>query len=151
MIPTAEDIKKTVFSLKDESTYEPDGFGGIFYHKYWDVIKFDVTNIVTHFFLQGWISNNCNANVVVLIPKVPEDASLMNYRLIAMANFKFKIISKILADRLATLLPFLISKQQNGFISRRNIRDNICLTSEAINLLNNKSFSGNVAIKIDFI
>jgi hypothetical protein len=66
-----------------------------------------------------------------------------------MANFKFKVISKILADRLALILPTSISKEQRGFIQGRNIRDCICLASEATNLLHNKSFGGNLILKID--
>ncbi|XP_058783393.1 uncharacterized protein LOC131658076 [Vicia villosa] len=67
-----------------------------------------------------------------------------------MANFKYKLISKILADKLSTIFSSnIISTEQKGFIAGRNIKDGICLTSEAINLLGNKSFSGNVALKID--
>jgi hypothetical protein len=61
------------------------------------------------------------------------------------------LISKVLADRLAKIMPTLISKEQRGFIQGRNIKDCICLTSEAINLLHKKSFGGNVAIKIIFL
>jgi hypothetical protein len=66
-----------------------------------------------------------------------------------MANFKFKIISKILADILAPIMPSIISPEQRGFIHGRLIRVCICLTSEAINLLHNKSYGGNLALKID--
>jgi hypothetical protein len=71
------------------------------------------------------------------------------YRPIAMANFKFKIISKIIADRLANILHSLISEEQMGFIQDRNIKDCICIASEAVNLLHNKAFGGNLALKID--
>lgn len=53
-----------------------------------------------------------------------------------------------MTDMISTILPFLISLKQNWFFNGRNIRDNICLTSEAINFLNNKSFGGDVALKI---
>jgi hypothetical protein len=66
-----------------------------------------------------------------------------------MANFKFKIITKIIADRLAQVLPSLISKEQRGFVNGRQLKDCVCLTSEAINLLHNKSYGGNLALKID--
>ncbi|XP_019438958.1 PREDICTED: uncharacterized protein LOC109344660 [Lupinus angustifolius] len=72
-----------------------------------------------------------------------------DFRPIAMANFQFKIISKVLADRLANIAPKIISIQQRGFIKDRQINDCICLTSEAINLLDHKVFGGNLAIKID--
>ncbi|CAJ2678215.1 unnamed protein product [Trifolium pratense] len=92
---------------------------------------------------------NFNANTIVLIPKIPSADSVDHYRPIALANFKFKIISKILADRLAQIMPTIISKEQRGFINGRQIKDCICLASEAVNLLHNKSFGDNLAMKID--
>lgn len=71
------------------------------------------------------------------------------FRPIALANFKFKIIIKVLADRLATVARKIISPNQHGFVQGRKISDCICTASEAINLLNKKSFGGNIALKID--
>lgn len=68
---------------------------------------------------------------------------------IPIANFKFKIISKILVDMLAHIMPSLISRQQRGFIHGRNIKDCIFIASETINLLDTKSFGGNIALKVD--
>ncbi|XP_019432112.1 PREDICTED: uncharacterized protein LOC109339158 [Lupinus angustifolius] len=73
----------------------------------------------------------------------------LDFRPIALANFQFKIITKVLADRLATIAPKIISKQQRGFIKDRHIHDCISITSEAINLLDHKTFGGNLAIKLD--
>jgi hypothetical protein len=93
---------------------------------------------------------NYNANTLILIPKTPNADSIDQFRPIALANFKFKIISKVLADdRLAQILPSIISKEQRGFVNGRNIKDCICLTSEAVNLLPKKAFGGNLALKID--
>ncbi|MCH96418.1 RNA-directed DNA polymerase (Reverse transcriptase) [Trifolium medium] len=101
------------------------------------------------FFISGWIMPSFNSNTIILIPKSSNADSIDQFRPIALANFKFKIISKVLADRLATIMPNIISKEQRGFIEGRNIRDCVCLTSEAINLLHKKAFGGNVAMKID--
>ncbi|XP_058747188.1 uncharacterized protein LOC131620199 [Vicia villosa] len=79
-----------------------------------------------------------------MLPKIKEANSIGHFRPIVMENFKYKLVSKILADRLFAILPSIISPEQKGFIVGRNIRDGICLTSKAINLLGNKSFSGNV-------
>jgi hypothetical protein len=65
-----------------------------------------------------------------------------------MENFKYKIIYKIVAYRLAQILPDIISKDQRRFMKGRQIKDYICLTSEAINMLRNKSYGGNLAIEI---
>ncbi|XP_058751049.1 uncharacterized protein LOC131624079 [Vicia villosa] len=149
LIPSADEIHGAVKNLNANSAPGPNGFGGIFYHTYWNIIKLDVINVVTQFFSHGWIMPNYNANTLVLIPKTKEASCLGQYRPIALANFKFKIISKILIERLSSILPNIISKEQKGFVSGRCIKDGICLTSEAINILQNKSFSGNVALKID--
>lgn len=61
------------------------------------------------FFTKDWILPNFNANTIILIPKVPDASSVGQYRPIALANFKFKIISKILADRLAPIMNNIIS------------------------------------------
>lgn len=50
---------------------------------------------------------------------------------------------------MALITSFLILKEEKGFIRDRNIKDGICLTSEAINLLDEKSLGGNMAIKVD--
>jgi hypothetical protein len=65
----------------------------------------------------------------------PNADEVNQFRPIAMANFKFKIIPKILADRLAQIMPSLISRQQREFIHGRKIKDCILIALEAINLL----------------
>ncbi|GAU35044.1 hypothetical protein TSUD_30100 [Trifolium subterraneum] len=97
----------------------------------------------------GCIMPNFNANTLILIPKTSSADAIEHYRPIAMANFKFKLISKVLADRLAQIMPNLISKEQRGLIHGRNIKDCLCLASEAANLLHSKTFGGNLALKID--
>lgn len=53
-----------------------------------------------------------NCNVVSLIPKIPGVDFIQNFRSIVVANFHFKIISKILADRLAVIAFKIISSNQ---------------------------------------
>jgi len=98
---------------------------------------------VIEFFHTSWLPPGFNSNTLVLIPKIANAVKIEQYRPIALANFKFKILSKVLADRLAVILPSIISKEQRGFIKGRNIKDCIALASEAINVLDRKSFGGN--------
>ncbi|XP_019451753.1 PREDICTED: uncharacterized protein LOC109353847 [Lupinus angustifolius] len=72
-----------------------------------------------------------------------------DFRPIALANFQFKIITKVLASRLFVVAPKIISSHQRGFIHGRSIKDCICIASEAINMLDHKTFGGNIAIKLD--
>jgi len=58
---------------------------------------------------------------------------------------QFKIISKILADRLALVAAKVISPNQYGFVQGRQIQDCIGIASKAINMLSKKVRGGNVA------
>ena len=113
------------------------------------MVKKDVINVVHEFFTRGWLLPGYNANTIILIPKTNDADTIEQFRPIALANVKFKIISNILAGRLASILPNIVSQEQRGFIKGRNIKDCITLTSEAINLLDKKCFGGNLALKID--
>jgi len=80
-----------------------------------------------------------------LLPKIPNALSIDQYKPIAMAaNFKFKVICKVIADILAQIMPTIISKEQMGLIHGRNIKDYICTASKVANLLHNKAFGGNL-------
>jgi hypothetical protein len=149
MLPSQQEIKSAVFSLNKESAPGPDGFGAFFFQTYWDIIQVDVVKAVLEFFTTSWIMPGYNSNIIALLPKIPTASTIEQYRPIAMANFKFKIISKVIADRLAPIMPSIISEEQMGFIHQRNIQDCLCVASEATNLLHNKSFGGNLALKID--
>lgn len=92
---------------------------------------------------------NYNVKCVVFIPKILNNDSVNHYRPTAIANFKYKIISKTIVDRLANVFPSIISIEKIWFIKGRQIKECICLTTEAINLLYKKYHCGNLALKVD--
>lgn len=99
----------------------------------------------------GWLLPFLNSNLVVLIPKFLGVDTIENYRPIALANFQFKIINKVLAwaDRLATIAPKIISENQRGFIRDKHIHDCVCVASEVVNMMDKRIFGGDLALKID--
>lgn len=89
--------------------------------------------------------------MIVLIPKVPNADSVSQMRSIALANFSFKIITTIIADRLGPITSRIISpqNQKSAFTKVRSISYSNILTSECINLLDAKCLGGSVAVKFD--
>lgn len=73
--------------------------------------------------------------MIVLIPKIPGARSMGDYRPIALANFQFKIVTKIVADKLACITSRIIFVEQRGFVRDHNISDCVILAFEAINSL----------------
>jgi len=90
-----------------------------------------------------------NSIVVSLIPKIQGVDSIEDFRLIVVANFKFKTIFKILVDRLAMVASRIISPNQYEFFQGRHIHYCIGVAYEAINMLSKKVRGGNVAYKVD--
>ena len=70
--------------------------------------------------------------------------NVSNYRPITLLNCDYKIISKVINNRLYRFLPKLINADQNGFVKGRNIGDNIRLMFDIIDYANWKKVSGAV-------
>jgi hypothetical protein len=144
-----EEIKNVVFDLNGDGAPRPDGFGGHFYQTFWDIVETDVVQSVQEFFISGVLAPNINFNLIVMVPKAPGPKSMGDYRPIGSANFQFKIVTKIIANRLALITMCIIFVEQHGFIQNRNISDCVILASEAINMIDKCQYDGNVALKVD--
>jgi len=103
-----------------------------------------IESLLLHYLLP-----NLNLNIIVLIPKVKGAMSMSDFRPITLSNFQFKIITKILAEKLASITSWIISPNQRGFIRDIHISECVALAFEAINTLDKKQFGGNMALKID--
>lgn len=110
---------------------------------------FDVILSMQDFFRTGLLMPNLNSNILVLIPKVFGRDFLSDFRLIALPNLRFKIITKILAKRLTQITTRIISINQRGFVRDLHISDCVIIATEDINLLGKKTFGGNLALKVD--
>ena len=149
LVPSADEIRDAVFALDPSSAPGPDGFPGSFYQTCWDIVGQDVIAFVQYFFQQNWLYPNANSNFIVLLPKVEGASAISQFRPIALANFLFKVIPKIIATRLGPIASRIISPHQAAFLKGRKITDCIALVSEDYNLLDRKIRGGNVGIKVD--
>jgi hypothetical protein len=89
-----------------------------------------------------------NGAYVVLLPKTNGAASVTDFRPISLINSLAKIITKILADRLAPRLNELVSGCQNAFIQKRCIHDNFLYVQNVIKALH-KAKRPSLFIKLD--
>lgn len=78
---------------------------------------------------------NYNARIIFLIPKTSDMNSMDSFKPISLANFNFKLIFKIIVEKLAKIMPYLVNREQKCSMPRRNIKDCLCLASELANLL----------------
>jgi len=108
-IVTREEVMQAAFQLGANKAPGPDGFNGLFFHNHWDIIQEDIYLSVNNFFSSGVMPSIVNRTLIALIPKIPHPERLEQYRPISLCNFIYKIISKVLANRLKQFLRELIS------------------------------------------
>lgn len=87
----------------------PNGTTTSFYQTYWPIVSVKVIRMVRSFFASGFLLKQLNHTFLDLIPKTNNPVSIYHFRPISLCNVSYKIISKILPNRLKRLLPKLIS------------------------------------------
>lgn len=90
-----------------------------------------------------------NATVIHLAPKIPNASHPKDFRPIACYNVLYKILTKMLANRMMGVLNGIVSKAQSTFIPDRNISDNILTCHELVKAYSRKQISPTCMLKID--
>ena len=91
-----------------------------------------------------------NHTNIVLIPKV-KNPEMTNFRPISLCNVVYKIISKVLANRLKQVLPYVISSTQSAFVPGCLITDNVLVAYETLHAMHSrkKGRKGLIVLKLD--
>nr|GEW44783.1 RNA-directed DNA polymerase, eukaryota, reverse transcriptase zinc-binding domain protein [Tanacetum cinerariifolium] len=110
-----EEIKKAVWDCGIDKSPGPDGFTFGCCRRYWKLIENDAVDAVTCFFHQCSFPKGGNSSFIILIPKTPNANMVKDYRPISLIGSMYKIISKILANRLVVVLGGLKKKQSLVF------------------------------------
>lgn len=129
---TEEEIKLAVWGCGNGKSPGPDGFNFKFIKAFWNLMKREVCDFIHEFHRTGKFVKGFNPSFIVLIPKVDNPLTLRGYRPISLISSMYKILAKILATRLAAVLPTVISDTQSGFLSSRSISDGVLITNEVI-------------------
>lgn len=149
---SSAEIDLAVFQLGVLKAPGPDGYPGLFYQRYWEKVKNATISAVKHFFESGFLLKEFNYTNLVLIPKLPAPELLSHFRPISLCNFCLKIITKILANRLKTILDRVVTPHQFAFIPGRLIQDSIIVAHEAFHhpKINRRGSKFDMAISLDF-
>ncbi|KAL3844844.1 hypothetical protein ACJIZ3_002247 [Penstemon smallii] len=149
-IPSPKEIKQVMFSFASNKSPGPDGLPALFYKNFWSITGNALIFAVQHFFRTGFLLKALNHTLVTLIPKQNHPNQVENFRPISLCNVAYKVISKVLANRLKPLLQKFISPNQTAFVEGRNINENSLISQEIMHYLHKrKGKKGYLAIKVD--
>ncbi|WMV33971.1 hypothetical protein MTR67_027356 [Solanum verrucosum] len=103
-----------------------------FFRQCWDIIKIELVAAVQNFYVEGVFEKSINATFVTLIPKKIGAKELNDFRPISLVGGVYKIIAKILAERLKKVMHKLVNKQQMAFIKSKRIMDAVLIANKCI-------------------
>ncbi|KAJ4758242.1 RNA-directed DNA polymerase (reverse transcriptase)-related family protein [Rhynchospora pubera] len=139
--PSDVEIVQTVFSLNPNKAAGPDGVNGRLIQAYWDYFGPCITQEVKQFFITAQLDPNVAVSNTVLIPKVDHPATVSDYRPISVCNFLYKVISKLLANRMKSVIGKLILPNQTAFTPGRDKSENIIMLREVMHSFRKRSFN----------
>ncbi|GJV24551.1 RNA-directed DNA polymerase, eukaryota, reverse transcriptase zinc-binding domain protein [Tanacetum coccineum] len=144
-----EEIKTAVWNCGTDKSPGPDGFTFDFYRQFWSSIDKDVYAAVNHFFINGDIPAGCNLSFIALIPKVPDANLVKDFRPISLIGSIYKIIAKILTNRLINVLGDIVSEVQSAFVAGRQMLDDPFILNEVLHWCSKKK-QKSLIFKVDF-
>ncbi|GJR18938.1 RNA-directed DNA polymerase, eukaryota, reverse transcriptase zinc-binding domain protein [Tanacetum coccineum] len=115
----------------------------------WDLLKVDVVKAVRGIFDSCEMPKGTNSSFITLIPKIANPIHINDFRPISLIGMQYKIIAKVLANRLSKVIDKVVCKEQSVFISGRFILDGPLMLSEIMSWYKKKK-RNLMFFKVDF-
>ena len=146
---TEEEVWKTIKSLPSDNAPGPDGFTGKFYQVCWPIIKPEIMIAISAIWSRKF--NNfevLNSAYITLLPKKIDAASIRDFRPISLVHSFAKLLTKLMANRLAGRLDKMITPNQSAFIKGRIILDDFMLVQHTTKFLHQQK-QARILLKLD--
>jgi hypothetical protein len=122
-----QEIEVVVHRLAKGKSPGMDGIPNEFFQRSWEIIQEDLGDLVRHILGGGGLTEELNQSLIVLIPKLKHCKTVKDFRPISLLGGVYKIVAKILANRLRSLVPKLVHPSQAGFVPGRSLAES-CLS-----------------------
>jgi hypothetical protein len=145
---TLLELKGILDHFKKERSPGPDGWTSEFFIYFFDLVGEDLLQMVEDSRINGKVIRSIKSTFLDLIPKENNLVSFNDYRPITLCNLIYKIISKVLSNRIKPFLEICLSVKQMGFLKGRRIQDAIGASHEGLHSIKKKNTKA-LVLKLD--
>lgn len=147
---SSAEIKKALGGMGSWKAPGADGFQPGFFKKSWEITGPSVNKYVVGILKGEEVTDEDTEAMLVLIPKEAKPMSIKSFRPISLCNVSIKLVMKVIANRLKTLMKDLGGPNQASFIPGRQSLDNVIICQELVySLRYTTARKGGMILKID--
>lgn len=143
-----EELYNALKSMKDKKVPGRDGLTKEFYIIFWPLIGHHLLEVFNEIFDCEKMSKSMREGVVSLLYKKDDPMLLANYRPLTMLCVDYKILSKAITNRLATVMPYLVGTDQTSGVAGRRISWNIQLHRDILTYIEDRNLSA-ICVSLD--
>ena len=129
---TEDEIHAALMEMNEDKAPGPDGFTLPFWQSCWEFIKEEILEMFKEFYEHSSFLKSLNNTFLVLIPKKSGVEDLGDFRPISLLGGLYKLLAKVLANRLKIVVGKVVSTSQNAFVRGRQILDAYLIANEVI-------------------
>ncbi|KAK3206924.1 hypothetical protein Dsin_020970 [Dipteronia sinensis] len=144
-----EEVWMTLSSCDGNKVSGPNGLNLRFVKENWDVIRDVFMEFTKEFHKDGSIARELNRSFIALIPKIDNPMTMKDFRPISLIGSMYKVIAKVLANRIKKVMDSVIWEFQMAFVANRQIIDSFVVAEEIISRWKGDK-EGGLLIKLDF-
>ena len=126
---STEEVLAVLRAMNGDKALGPDGFTIAFWQSSWEVVKNDVMRMFKEFHDSGKLVKSINNSFIVMIPKKGGAKDLKDFRPISSMGSIYKLLAKVLANRLKRVMGKLVNRAHNAFVGGRQILENKVIDS----------------------
>ena len=146
---TKEEVHMALKQGKSSKTPGSDGIPHEFYLTFWELIGDEMVNVYNTILQRGSLCDSQKRGIIVLIPKKGNKEDMKNYRPISLLNYDYKLLARIITNRMKPLMPRLIHSAQNCGVNGKTIFNTTATLRDIMGFCNyNKTKA--IMVSLDF-
>jgi hypothetical protein len=110
----------------------PDGLTSEFYNEYWTIVKTEVTQMIREMFEMDATTHQLKVEIMASLPKHAKATKLTDYRPITLLNLDYKILTRVIVNRLRPWLPDLLHADQHCGIAGSTVYGALATVTDVV-------------------